>query len=143
MAELKTKKNEGDINAFINTIEDESKRDDSWTIINMMKELTGDEPKMWGPSIIGFLDIHYKSAAGSEGDWFRLGFSPRKQNLTLYIMSGFNGLEEKLSRLGKHKLGKGCLYIKKLEHIDLAVLKEIIEASLKSIDDNDAILCGC
>ena len=95
----------------------------------MMKEVTGEEPKMWGTSIIGFGTYHYKYASGQEADWLRIGFSPRKQNLSLYIMSGFQQSEELMAKLGKYSTGKGCLYIKKLEDIDQNVLKELIKAS--------------
>lgn len=143
MAELKTKKTDNDVLEYINTIPDEKKRDDCKRIIEMMREVTGEEPKLWGDSIVAFCDFHYKSESGREGDWFRIGFGPRKQNISLYIMSGFSGLEELLAKLGKHKLGKGCLYIKNLEQIDVEVLKEIFRKSLEGIENNDAILSGC
>ena len=95
-----------------------------------MKDITGLQPKMWGPTIIGFGEYHYKYDSGREGNSFRTGFSPRAQNLTIYIMPGFQDLSEELARLGKHKLGKCCLYIKKLSDIDQKVLREIIEKGL-------------
>ena len=128
--ELKTKLNDGDVNEFINSIESELKRNDSFKIIKMMKKITKSEPKMWGDSIIGFGNYHYKYASGREGDWFLCGFSPRKQNLSIYIMSGFNKYENILSKLGKHKTGKGCLYVKNLEEIDLKVLENLIKQSV-------------
>ena len=128
--ELKTKLNDGDVNEFINSIESEQKRNDSFKIIEMMKKITKSEPKMWGDSIIGFGNYHYKYASGREGDWFLCGFSPRKQNLSIYIMSGFNKYENILSKLGKHKTGKGCLYVKNLEEIDLKVLENLIKQSV-------------
>lgn len=128
--ELKTKLNDGDVNEFINSIESELKRNDSFKIIEMMKKITKSEPKMWGDSIIGFGNYHYKYASGREGDWFLCGFSPRKQNLSIYIMSGFNKYENILSKLGKHKTGKGCLYVKNLEEIDLKVLENLIKQSV-------------
>ena len=94
MAELKTKRNEGDVEAFLNSVADEKKQQDSFTILKLMKDVTGKEPEMWGDSIIGFGSYHYKYASGREGDWFLTGFSPRKQNLTLYIMAGFNEYEQ-------------------------------------------------
>ncbi len=98
-----------------------------------MREITGDEPAMWGPSMVGFGRYHYKYASGREGDWFVAGFSPRKQNLTLYIMSGFSGYDELMARLGKHTTGKSCLYIKRLEDVDLAVLEELIRRSVAHV----------
>ena len=126
--ELKTKLNDGDVTEFINSIESELKRNDSFKIIEMMKKITKSEPKMWGDSIIGFGNYHYKYASGREGDWFLCGFSPRKQNLSIYIM--FNKYENILSKLGKHKTGKGCLYVKNLEEIDLKVLENLIKQSV-------------
>ena len=128
--ELKTKLNGGDVNEFINSIESELKRNDSFKIIEMMKKITKSEPKMWGDSIIGFGNYHYKYASGREGDWFLCGFSPRKQNLSIYIMSGFNKYENILRKLGKHKTGKGCLYVKNLEEIDLKVLENLLKQSV-------------
>jgi len=130
MAELKTKLNDASVEAFLNGIEDETKRKDSFTILEMMQEVTGAEPKMWGASIIGFGHCHYKYASGREGDWMLTGFSPRKQNLTLYIMGGFEPHEAIMAKLGKHACGKGCLYIKKLKDVDLATLRELIKASV-------------
>ena len=130
MAELKTKRNEGDVEAFLNSVADEKKRQDSFTILKLMKDVTGKEPEMWGDSIIGFGSYHYKYASGREGDWFLTGFSPRKQNLTLYIMAGFNEYEQLLNKLGKHSIGKSCLYIKKTDDVDLVVLKELVKLSV-------------
>ncbi len=133
MAELKTKPNNLSVDDFLNSIEDGKKRQDCYTVLGLMKKLTGEEPKMWGSSMVGFGTYHYKYASGREGDWFVTGFSPRKQNLTLYIMSGFSRYDELMVKLGKHKTGKSCLYIKKLEDIDLTVLKELIKQSAKHI----------
>ena len=130
VVELKTKRNDGDIHAFLNSISDEKKRQDSFAILKLMQEATDAKPKMWGDSIIGFGSYHYKYASGREGDWFLTGFSPRKQNLTLYIMSGFEKNETLLNKLGKYSTGKSCLYIKKIEDVDLGVLKELIEKSV-------------
>lgn len=127
MAELKTKPNDASVDAFIESIPDEGKRRDSRAILDLMREVTGSEPKMWGESIIGFGDHHYTYASGREGDWFTVGFSPRKQNLTLYLTQGFEQHTELLSKLGKHKLGKACLYINKLADIDLPTLRRLIE----------------
>jgi len=131
MAELKTKPNDGSVDAFMSGIADEKVRQDCLTILELMQQASGAAPKMWGDSIIGFGIYHYKYASGREGDWFVTGFSPRKQNLTLYIMSGFDQYDELMSRLGKHKTGKSCLYIKKLEDIDLATLKELVQQSVE------------
>ena len=133
MAELKTKQNDASVEAFLNSVVDEQKRQDSFTILELMQEVTGAEPKMWGTSIIGFGSYHYKYASGRDGDWFVTGFAPRKQNLTLYIMSGFAKYDELLAKLGKHKTGKACLYIKKLEDIDLDVLRELIKQSAQHV----------
>jgi len=132
MAELKTKVNDASVSTFLNNIEDEEKRADSFEILKIMKQVTRKEPKMWGASIIGFGDIHYKYESGREGDWFITGFSPRKQNLTLYVMGSYNPHTELLKKLGKHKTGVGCLYIKKLKDVDAKVLKELIEKSVKA-----------
>ena len=130
MAELKTKQNDQSVTDFLKAVPDERKRDDSFAILDMMKEITGQEPKMWGDSIIGFGNYHYKYATGREGDWFVTGFSPRKQNLTLYIMSGFDKYDELLTKLGKYKTGKACLYINKLADVEISVIKELIQKSV-------------
>jgi hypothetical protein len=132
MSELKTKASEASVTAFLNSIEDEEKRKDSLVILKLMKQVTKQEPKMWGSSIIGFGDVHYKYESGREGDWFITGFSPRKQNLTLYVMGSFNYHADLLKKLGKHTTGVGCLYIKKLKDVDTKVLKELIETSVKA-----------
>jgi hypothetical protein len=133
MSELKTKLNNKSVLKFINSVKDEKKRRDSLAILNMMKKITKEEPKMWGDSIIGFGSCHYKYASGREGDWFLTGFSPRKQNFSLYIMSGFKEYGELLKKLGKHKISKACLYIKSLEDIDTKTLKELITKSVKKM----------
>ena len=138
MVELKTKRNKGDVEAFLNSVSDEKKRQDSFTVLEMMKQITGKEPEMWGNSIIGFGSYHYKYASGREGDWFVTGFSPRKQNLTLYIMSGFAEYNQLLSKLGKHSTGKSCLYIKKIEDVDVDVLKELVKQSVEHMKKNNA-----
>ena len=115
LAELKTKKNKKSVEAFLKQVQPERKREDSFRILELMEEVTGEKPAMWGDSIIGFGGYHYTYASGREGDWFLIGFSPRKQNLTLYIMAGFDRYDSLLEKLGKVKTGKACLYIKKLE----------------------------
>jgi hypothetical protein len=130
MAELKTKVTKASVEKFIEGIKDERKRQDCYGLLKIMKKATKAEPKMWGTSIIGFGDYHYTYASGREGEWFVAGFSPRAQNLTLYMMGGFD--QEVLKRLGKYKTGKGCLYINKLEDVDLKVLNELIAKSVKT-----------
>ena len=137
MADLKTKQNDGDVNAFLAKVADERKRNDSFAILEVMGRVTGHEAKMWGSSIVGFGQYHYRYESGREGDFFLVGFSPRKQDLTLYIMTGFDGYEELLRRLGKHKIGKSCLYIKKLEDINVAVLEQLIERSVEHMRENN------
>ena len=133
MAELKTKQNDQSVEAFLNRVEEERKRQDSFIILELMEQVTGEKPTMWGDSIIGFGNYHYRYGSGREGDWFLTGFSPRKQNLTLYIMLGFQEYDELLMRLGKHKTGKACLYINKVADIDLPTLKELVRQSAEHI----------
>lgn len=130
MAELKTKPNEASVEAFLQSVEDEKKRQACFTLLKLMQDVTQSEPKMWGGSIVGFGNYHYKYESGREGDWFLTGFSPRKQNLTLYIMAGFDRYDELMAKLGKHKTGKSCLYINKLEDIDMTVLRELVAQSV-------------
>ena len=130
MAELKTKVSDASVEEFLNTLTEEQKRQDAFTLLGLMKEVTNADPKLWGSNIVGFGDYHYKYASGREGDWFVTGFSPRKQNLTLYVMGGFASQSALLDRLGKHKLGKGCLYINKLKDIDLITLQELLRQAV-------------
>jgi hypothetical protein len=130
MAELKTQKNDASVEAFLNSVEDERKRRDSFALMEIMRQETGLEPKMWGPAIVGYGDYHYKYATGREGDSFLVGFSPRKQNLTLYIMSGFDDYDVLLGQLGKHSTGKSCLYIKRLDAVNQDVLRELVRRSV-------------
>ena len=132
MSENKTQKTDASVIDFLNSIPDEKKRQDCLIVFEMMSQVTGLEPKMWGASIVGFGDVHYKYASGREGDWFKVGFSPRKQNLTLYIMDGFPRYQSLLAELGKHKTGVSCLYINKLADVNLDVLREMITQSIKS-----------
>ena len=134
MAEPKTKKNRASVKAFIDSIDDEQKRRDSRVIMKLMKDATGNRPAMWGHNIVGYGSYHYTYASGREGDWFLTGFSPRKQNLTLYIMSGFDAYEPMLDRLGKHSTGKSCLYVKRLEDVDTSILRDLIEASVSHVE---------
>jgi hypothetical protein len=134
MGELKTKVNDASVEAFLNGVEDAKKREDSFTILKLMQEITGEAPRMWGDSIVGFGSYHYKYASGQEGDWLITGFSPRKQAITLYIMDGLDNHKEKLGAFGKFKTGKSCLYIKKLEDVNLEILKELVRNSIESIN---------
>lgn len=129
--ELKTKKTEVSVEEFLDAVADEKQRADSYAIIEMMQNITKQKPKMWGPSIIGFGSYHYKYDSGHEGDMCIAGFSPRKQNTTVYIISGFERYNELIKKLGKFKMGKSCLYIKKLEDIDKNVLEQLIKESIK------------
>ena len=130
MGGLKTKKTDASVEAFLAGIADEAKRADSREIVAMMRRVAGAPPKMWGTSIVGFGSYHYRYASGQEGDWPLTGFSPRKQALTLYIMSGFAAYDGLLKSLGKFKTGKACLYVKRLDDIDRGVLEELVRRSV-------------
>ena len=130
MAELKTQRNESSVEEFLNTITEETKRRDAFVILDIMRQLTGAQPKMWGSSIVGFGNRHYHYASGREGDWFLVGFSPRKDSLTLYLSYGDIQNDDLRQKLGRYKTGKGCLYIKKLADVDLDILKGIISRSV-------------
>ena len=131
MAELKTKPTNASVEKFLNQVADETRREDCFKVAKMMEEITGEKPKMWGPSIVGFGSYHYKYASGQEGDWPITAFSPRKQDLTLYIMPGFQESRELMPQLGKHRTGKSCLYIKRLSDIHVPTLKKLIRNSVK------------
>ena len=135
MAELKTKKNSASVEAYLAQVENTRRREDSLAVLALMREVTGMEPEMWGDSMVGFGSYHYKYASGHEGDWFLVGFAPRKQNLVLYIMSGFDEYEELLAQLGKHKTGKSCLYLNKLADVDTAVLTQLIQKSVAHMQE--------
>ncbi|HQV33170.1 MAG TPA: DUF1801 domain-containing protein [Calditrichia bacterium] len=126
-AQNKTVPNSHSVDAFLQTVDDEKKRADCFRILDMMGEITGEPPVMWGGSIVGFGTYHYKYESGREGDMLMTGFSPRKSNLTLYIMPGFGRYAELMDKLGKYKTGKSCLYIKRLADVDEAVLRELID----------------
>lgn len=130
MSDIKTKPTQQSVQDFLNSVEDPVKREDSHAILKLMEKATGSKGQMWGPSIIGFGSYRYKYKSGREGDWFLTGFSPRKQSLTLYIMPGFKHYGELLGKLGKHKIGKACLYINRLEQVDLQVLEQLIQDSV-------------
>ncbi|MEM9408548.1 MAG: DUF1801 domain-containing protein [Acidobacteriota bacterium] len=130
---MKTTENSASVRDFLAGIEDPQKRKDCRAVARLMKAATGKRPKMWGSTIVGYGRYHYKYESGREGDFFLTGYSPRKQNLTLYVMYGFDGSEDLLRRLGKHKTGKSCLYIKRLEDVDLEVLDELIRGSVTAM----------
>ena len=135
MAELKTKATNESVEEFLKRIPDVERRQDCFAIAKLMEEVTGHKPKMWGPSIVGFGSFHYKYASGREGDWLVTGFSPRKKDLTLYFMMGFEKHRELMKQLGKHSTGKSCLYIKRLSDMHLPALKKLIKTSVKQLQD--------
>ena len=131
MAENKTKPTKGSVTAFLSKIKDKQVRDDCFMILGMMQKVSKCEPVMWGSAIVGFGTYHYVGASGREGDWMLIGFSPRKQNISLYLMGGLKKVEDELPKLGKHKVGGGCLYIKSLVDVNAAVLKKIFARAFK------------
>jgi len=133
MAELKTKPTKASVSGFLNKVSDKSRREDCLKVLEIMKDVTGEEPEMWGESIVGFGRYRYEYESGTKGEWMITGFSPRKGDLTLYLMSGFEAVPNLMARLGKHKTGKSCLYLKKLEDVDLKVLRKIVEKSVKGM----------
>ncbi len=133
MSELKTKQNEASVDSFLDSVGSDRRREDSFTVLELMKRITGDEPRMWGAAIVGFGSYRYKYASGRSGEMPRIGFSPRKQSLTVYVMPGFSDYDELLSRLGKHRTGKSCLYINKLADIDMGVLEDLIRSALDAM----------
>jgi hypothetical protein len=136
MAEIKTTMNDGDVDAFINSVENDRRREDSQTVKEIMTRLSGDEPQMWGTSIVGFGPYVYTPpAGGKEREWFKIGFSPRKQSMVLYIMDGFKNYDTLLGDLGPHSTGKSCLYIKNVEKVDQNVLEQLITESLQAVEE--------
>ncbi|NNF03456.1 MAG: DUF1801 domain-containing protein [Rhodothermales bacterium] len=133
MSEPKTRPTDSSVTDFLRAIEDEKKRSDAFRVLELMTEITGEDAKMWGPSIVGFGSYHFKYASGREGDWMLTGFSPRKTALTLYIMSGFKRHDELMEQLGSFKTGKSCLYIKRLDDVDEDALRELIAASVEHV----------
>lgn len=129
MAELKTKKNDADVGAFLDGIADEKRRADCRAVVELLAEATGEPPAMWGDGIIGFGSYHYKYPTGREGDWMAVGVSPRKRNLTVYVMTGFERHEALMKKLGRYTTGKSCLYVRRLEDVDLDVLRELVRES--------------
>ena len=130
---MKTTPTGASVKAFIDAIGDEQRRRECRAVMTIMKAATGASPKMWGPSIVGYGSYHYKYDSGREGDWFLAGFSPRKQDLTLYIMSGFAGHAELMQKLGRHKTGVSCLYLRTLDDVDVKVLETLIRGSVAAI----------
>jgi hypothetical protein len=135
---MKTKPTGDSVADFLNKIPDAERREDCFAIAKLMEEVTGHKPKMWGPSIVGFGSYHYKYDSGREGDWMVTGFSPRKKDLTLYIMMGFEKHQDLMKQLGKHSTGKSCLYIKRLSDIHMPTLKKLIKTSVKELQDYTA-----
>jgi hypothetical protein len=134
MAENKTKANEASVDDFLAKA-NEATRADCNRIISLMEKISGEKPKMWGPAIVGFGQYHYKYESGREGDICKVGFSPRKGKLTLYVLAGIEGQAELLAKIGKHQAGKGCLYIKKVDDIDLDVLEQMIRKTLAYLEN--------
>lgn len=134
MAGNKTQPTDADVDEFMAGIENDRRRSDARTVLALMREATGEEPRMWGDAIVGFGQYHYRYDSGREGDWFLAGFSPRKSNLVVYLMSGFPRHAELMSKLGKHRTGSSCLYINRLEDVDLDVLRELVRRSVDHVD---------
>ncbi|MEM6348393.1 MAG: DUF1801 domain-containing protein [Bacteroidota bacterium] len=133
MAKLKTAPNDLSVTEFLDSIEDEQKRTDSYTLLAKMERISGVKPIMWGSSIVGFGRYQYKYKSGREGEWFMTGFSPRKNALTLYLMGGLDQQADLLEKLGKYKTGKGCLYIKRLSDVEDSVLEEMISLGVSKL----------
>ncbi len=139
MAENKTQRNDGDVLAYLESVSNKRRREDSLVVKEMMEEVTGESAEMWGTSIVGFGSYHYRYASGREGDFMLTGFAPRKQALTLYIMGGHERYDELMAKLGKHRTGSSCVYINKLADVDLAVLRELIAESVDYMRNADHI----
>lgn len=133
MGDLKTQATDADVDAFLQGISDDARRQDCLRLLEMMRSVTGEEPRLWGESMVGFGTYHYRYESGREGDWFLTGFSPRKANLTIYVMAGFDRYDELMGRLGRFKTGKSCLYVKRLADVDGGVLRELIAASVEHV----------
>lgn len=138
MPEPKTKPTEESVAEFLSSVDNERRRADAFALLELMREVTGEEPKMWGPSMVGFGSYRYQYRSGHGGDWFLTGFSPRKQAMTVYLMAGLDEQQELLNRLGKHKTGKGCLYINKLQDVDLSTLRQLIQESVEQARKMDS-----
>ncbi len=136
MSEIKTSRHEADIDEFLNSVDDDVRRRDALVMKDLMSRLTGEHPRMWGRAIVGYGTYPYRPKSGGEREWFKVGFSPRKQALTLYLMDGFGDYDSLLEKLGKHTTGKACLYIKNLDDVDTDVLSELIERSVTHIEES-------
>jgi hypothetical protein len=135
MVEIRTTRTDADVDAFLDSVDDDVRRRDALMVKELMEQATGEKPAMWGPSIVGFAPYVYRpKSGGAEREWFKVGFSPRKQALTLYVTEGFNDYQELLADLGPHTTGKSCLYIKDLDEVDNEVLTELISQSLAHFD---------
>jgi hypothetical protein len=132
MAELKTKPGDESVDAYLGAVDDPERRADCLALLALMRQATGQEPRLWGGSIVGFGSRHYKYASGREGDWFLVGFAPRRKELTLYFGDGLEAQQRSLATLGKHKTGKGCVYVKRLADVDLQVLHEMVARAARS-----------
>lgn len=130
MTELKTQRTEASVAAYVSGIADESRRRDCLTLLDMMRRATGEEPAMWGSSIVGFGSYHYTYASGRQGDWFPVGFASRKRALTVYVTPDLDPFDDLLAKLGKHRTGKGCIYIDRLADVDVEVLEELFAAAV-------------
>ena len=130
MSQNKTVENDGNVMSFLESVQDPVRKRDSLTILKLMQQISGEEPKMWGDSLVGFGKYPYKYESGREGEWFYTGFSPRKQSLTLYMMFGFKKLDDLLLKLGKYKTGKSCLYIHNLEEVNMEILEQMISRTI-------------
>ena len=135
MSENKTKRTNASVDEFLAAVENDRRRNDAVTVCELMQEVTGEEPVMWGPTMVGFGTYHYKYASGREGDWFLAGVAPRKANLVVYIMSGFKGHAALMDKLGKHKTGSSCLFINKLDDIDMDILRELVRRSVEHVSN--------
>jgi hypothetical protein len=133
MAELKTKVTDESVERYLASVDNQRRRDESRVIDALMRRVTGLQPRMWGDSMVGYGSYHYTYATGREGDWLATGFAPRKQAMTIYVMLGFENYADLMDRLGKYKTGKSCLYVRKLEDIDLGVLEELIDRSFRDL----------
>lgn len=130
MAALKTRPTDASVDEFLNDVDHDDRREDARRLLAMMQRVTQEPPRMWGNRIVGFGTYHYRYASGHEGDWPLIGLSPGKRNLTLYIMPGFDDYQSLLARLGKHRTGKSCLYLNKLQGIDMRALEDLIQQSV-------------
>ncbi|MYF70911.1 MAG: DUF1801 domain-containing protein [Proteobacteria bacterium] len=133
MSQRKTMQNSADVNAFLDAVENPRRRSDAKQLLALMRKVTGAPPKMWGPGIVGFGKYHYRYASGREGESLRVGFSPRKQNLVIYIMPGFSDYGEILEQLGKFRTGRSCLYVNKLDDVDLVLLEQLVRESFREM----------